>query len=298
MVTKIIDDCSAECKYYFLHLYENISNLEKTTPNIERTVDLLILLIQNINNLKNVNLSSDSKTRLIQDISEHYNALVSETGSGGIFYKSKQTLIGLGGIILGIFSALLGGTVGCLTLGIKDIANFRIPTGAFVGLLTGLFIGFIIGYRIPNTLFKDTETRIIQHSVRNLANTFESLFTSSEKNYLELIKKEILEENFQGNQDKYNDFLVTKHKYEILGVKTIFFSTKLQGFLGHHNFIKFSINNTGNPKVIEVGATSANETNFSQLETREATGEQLIQMLVMHKILQCQYAINMKIYLK
>jgi hypothetical protein len=120
------------------------------------------------------------------------------------------------------------------------------------------------------------------------------LFLSQKNNHLEDIKKEVLEKYFHGNVEQFNIFLTEKQKYEILGTTVPFISERLKGTLGHHTFIKFKINDSAEPLLIEWGLPSDKAVDFSQKELRETTGEQLINMLVMHRTLYPLHELSLK----
>jgi hypothetical protein len=279
-----------EGKYYLLYLYEHLLKSNRTENELEPVAQHLIKLINNINDLKNPAISLEKQFSAAMQIAENYKALVKETGADGILYKATQVLLDLGGLIIGMCTAVFGATLGAVSIGLEDIKNFRLPTGLFIGAMTGLLAGFMLGQRAPHRLFKEEETRLLRHTVNKLETTFESLYQSVERDYVSDIKQEILADYFSGNTEEFNKFLAQKQPFEILSVPASFFSEKLKGSVGHHSLIKFTINeNQEKPKLIEMGLPSDQETEFSQRELREATGEQLIKMLAMNQILHPQY---------
>lgn len=292
-LSELIEHCTEfEGRYYLLYLYESLMTSKRPPDTINNMAQNLIGLIKNINKIKSEQVSAEDKIKASEELSLQYQKLIKETGATGIFYKTRQALLDLGGLIIGLITGTFGAIIGGLSLGIKDFFNFKIPSGVLVGGVTGLLIGFIIGQRTLHKLFKESDERRIRHAVAKLSTTFESLFKSIKNNHVDDIKKEILEQYFKGNKEEFDEFLNNKQPYEILSVEAIFFSTKLKGIVGHHSFIKFTINNHDKPRLIELGDSSENETEFSQRESREATGEQLMQMLAMHRILLPQYEFN------
>ncbi|KTD37497.1 hypothetical protein Lmor_0360 [Legionella moravica] len=292
---ELIDHCHEfEGKYYLLPLFEHLVKSERSPEDIEPIARHLISLIKNINDLKNPEIPLKEQFEALKQISKNYNALLKETGAHGILYQSKQALLKLGGFIIGLITGVFGAVVGSISLTISDIFNFRLPTGLFIGAFTGLLVGFVLGNRAPHSLLKESETRLIRHTVRKLETSFESLMTSVNHDYMNEIKDEVLNDYFSGDSERFNEFLKTKQRYEILGIEAEFFSPKLKGTLGHHSFIKFTINDVlDKPKLIEMGIPSNEVTEFSQRESRETTGEQLIKMLAMHRILQDQYELRL-----
>ncbi|WP_298627648.1 hypothetical protein [uncultured Legionella sp.] len=279
-----------EGKYYLLFLYEHLTKSNRSEKELEPIAQCLINLIKNINDLKNPACSLQKQFNAAMQISENYQALVQETGAAGVLYKVTQALLDLGGLMIGMCMAVFGAALGAFSIGMKDITNFRLPTGLFIGAMTGVLVGFTLGQRVPHSLFKEKETRLLRHTVNKLGTTFESLYQSVEHDYITEIKQEILTDYFSGNQEQFNAFLMQKQKFEILSVQASFFSTKLKGSVGHHSFIKFLINeNQEKPKLIEMGLPSDQETEFSQRELREATGAQLVRMLAMNRIIHPQY---------
>ncbi|MCL5272988.1 MAG: hypothetical protein M1486_06800 [Gammaproteobacteria bacterium] len=279
-----------EGKYYLLYLYEHLAKSNRAENQLEPVAQHLINLIKNINDLKNPAISLEKQFSAAMQISENYTALVKETGANGILYKAAQVLLDLGGFIIGLCTAVFGAALGAVSIGLEDIKNFRLPTGLFIGAITGMLAGFILGQRAPHSLFKEEETRLLRHTVNKLETTFESLYQSVEHDYVNEFKQELLTDYFSGNTEEFNKFLSEKQKYEILSVPASFFSSKLKGSVGHHSLIKFTINeHHEKPKLIEMGLPSDQETEFSQQELREATGEQLVKMLAMNKMLHPQY---------
>ncbi|CAM2884069.1 hypothetical protein [Legionella worsleiensis] len=293
---QLIDNCQEfEGKYYLLPLLVNLAQSNRPADRLEPVARRLILIISHINQIKNTQLPQDKRLEHVKQILTHYNALIKEIGASGIMYKTKQALLDFGGYIIGFFAGVLGGIVGSITLVLKDIVELQLPTGFFMGGFTGFFVGFIMGRRVPHTLLKESETRLIRHTVRKLATSFESLFESLQHDYLSEIKQEILNDYFFGNQEQFSQFLQTQQTYEILGIEAEFFSARFKGSLGHHSFIKFTINNIfDKPKLIELGMPSDAITEISQRESRTTTGEQLLRMLTMHKILSQQYELSLR----
>jgi hypothetical protein len=291
---QLIDNCREfEGRFYLLHIYNTLINSNKSVKEVTDTANQLIALIKNINDITNPNLASADKINAVKKIAENYAALVIQTGTNGMLYKCKQAILDLGGLILGVITAVFGAVIGSVSMGIQDMINFNVPTGPFIGAFTGLLVGYTIGQRVPHKLFKENDTRIIRHAVNKLKGTFDSLFKSHENDYREEISNKILADYFQGNKELFQAFLEGKHKYEILGISAQFFSEKLKGSLGHHSFIRFYVNNSEIPQLIEMGVPSDKVVDFTQIETREATGEQLINMLVMDKVLRPQYELSL-----
>lgn len=288
----INESVAFEGRHYLLHLYDALVNSEKPFEEIEPIADQLIALIKNINEIKDPEISSMDQAIAIQNLIQNYNHLIAETGFQGVFYTSKSVLLGLGGIILGLIAGVLGAAVGLLILGVNDLIHFRLPTGTLIGAIAGLLVGYTIGQNIPQKLFSPNEVRILQDAVGRLENSFHSLFLSRHRECVEEIKKELLEEYFDNNQEAFDRYLKEPQKYEILSIEAPFISDRLRGSLGHHSFIKLSINNSEKAQLIEIGNPSDKEVNFSQREIRETTGEGQIHMLAMHRILKPQYEIS------
>ncbi len=291
---KSINQCDDfEGRYYLLHIYEYLLKSQRSDEEVEAIAQHLIHLIQNINDIKNPENSLDKQFKAATLISENYEALAKEVGTNGILYKAKQAILGLGGFVLGLVLGTFSAVIGAVSLGISDIKNFRLPSGFFIGGFTGFLVGLVIGMRTPHGLLKEKEKRLLQHTVHKLGSTFESLYNSVENDYVTDIKQELLTDYFAGDTEQFNKFLKEKQQYEILGVEAVFISPTLKGSAGHHSLIKFSINgNEEKPKLIELGLPSDKETEFSQRETRETTGEQLVRMLALDRSLQSQYEIR------
>ena len=282
----MIDRCTEfEGRYYLVHLYEDLTNSKRPSKKLDPIADALIVLIEKIELLKD---PKSNKAQTIKEISTIYHTLVKQSGATGVFYHSKQILLALGGTILGVINAALGGLIGFAAGAINDLRKFEFPTGSVPGALAGSLVGSLIGYRMLDTALQNKEQKVIRQSVKSLATTFESLFDEVGFQSLEeIVKKEVLTESFQNDEEAFNLFLKQDRTYHLLSIKASFVSNKLKGSVGHHTFIKFNINDTDKPKLVELGVgSSANETEFSQAIQRTTTGSQLIKMLTMHRLLQ------------
>jgi hypothetical protein len=287
-----------EANHYINRLYIELVNSNRGMDVINPVADALTRLVTNLTKLKSQEFSaSNSLLQLLNEIKKDYNVLVAETNTGGFFYGCKQIVLSLGGFVLGVISAVLGGVFGFIAGGINDLINLKIPTGAITGTVTGSLVGGMIGYRAPFKL-QESETRAVNYLVNRICDSLESVESSINKNIYNDVIKQIKKDYFTDpktnilNEEAFNEFIKSdKEHYDIKGTKAAFLDEKFKGSTGHHSFIKFHINH-GKAICIELGASSENETIFSQEDKRTTTGQKLVDMIVMHHILQQKHALS------
>ncbi|MFI4919670.1 MAG: hypothetical protein ACHP65_08960 [Legionellales bacterium] len=295
----LINGCSAyEGRYYLLQLFKELQASQRDPSELKSIADQLIALIQSINQLNQIRtavvLDEYAIKKVMEDIACNYKELVKACGMTGIFYHAKEFVLALGGIICAIITSILGGIAGFAVGLFDDCSKVRIPTGALSGGLTGLLIGGIIGNNMPYKMFESSETRAIQHAIKTLTDTFQSLSASVKEDHVDMVKKELLHDSFGGDQALFDAFCQTDQQYNLLGVKAAFLSNKHKGTIGHHSLLTIEIK--GKKNLIEWASPSTEDEikDYSQIETRSAKGATLIKILAFHRLLQKQYTVEGK----
>lgn len=298
-----INECTVfEGKYYLWRLLDSLVSSNRSAAELDPIAGHMRAIIRDINYIKTLRSNqTDALNTSIQELSNHYQALVRETQAGGVFYYSRQFLLGLGGVILGTITAVLCGTTGFFVGFFRDVINKKVPTAAVFGAIAGAMVGAAVGYRIPDKLFKNPEHRAIQYSVRRLKATFDSFLFSVREDAVNQITQDILVHRFHNNEQAFERcFLNIEIPYEILTADAgLVLSKKVQGFLGHHSWIAFTIPGDVQPRRIESGEEmpidySTNSADITQRESipRQATGRKLIEMLVLHQVLAPIYVLK------
>jgi hypothetical protein len=286
-----------EAKFYINQLFIELINSKIEAEELDKIADALISLMSNLTQLRTTRFdSATSLIKNIQDIYKSYQHLAQQTHADGVFYHCKHVVLGLGGIILGAISAVLGAVYGFFAGAINDIMHLRVPIGAFTGAATGALVGGIIGYRAPFKL-QDPENRRLAYFVEQISDTLESVWVSLNKDFHQEVEQEIKETYFTDpnthvfDEAAYQKFLTSDNQsYAIKATNAAFIDKRFKGTTGHHSFIELNIKDR--PINIELGPPTEQEAEISQIETRKTTGKNLIDMMVMHRILQQNYNLS------
>lgn len=302
LLRQSIQNCSAfQGKYYLWHIFHILKNSSRSQKKISKLVSHVVALTDSVNKLNSLKKSRPDNLEAIanafRDLNDSYTVLAEETGSQGIFYNFRQTILGLGGCILGTIGAIAGAVTGACIGFFNDISACRLPTGTFFGIIAGAHVGASLGYRLPDRLIKDPEQHALQYAIRELHRTFESLTTSLYEDTLADLKQTLLMENFDGNERDFEDFQKREIFYEILATDAgMVLSEKVQGYLGHHIWITFRLPGSTKAIRIESGEEMALDSKITQREPQKrlARGEKLLQMLALHKVLSPIYVLKLK----
>ncbi|MBA2656566.1 MAG: hypothetical protein H0U70_06215 [Tatlockia sp.] len=304
VLRKSIQECSIfQGKYYLWHIYHTLRQSTQPNQKLAQISQHLMNLIQGINVINNCKPSEHKKIgKHIKVLNNHYNALAQETGAQGILYNLRQTILCLGGCILGTIGAIVGGLAGGSIGFFNDVKARRVPTGIFFGAIAGAHVGASLGYRLPDRLIKDSELHALQYAIRELHRTFESLTASVYNDNLAQLKLELLYKNFNGDEKAFKEFLESDIPYSILAADAgMVLSEKVQGYLGHHIWVTFNL--PGELKSIRIESGEEllvdNETNPERITQREAQqrsakGVKLLEMLSLHRVLSPIYVLKLK----
>lgn len=254
---------TTELKYHLFLLLTAIeqTNTQQTRDILAVSIDLtlqcqqFLILKQNSPELRNqihlVNKRYDSLARLINKYDSNF-----------VFYPHLLTIgCAILAIITGIFFAILGGVTGLAT----GIMNQQNPLKFFaLGLLVGLCMGGAIGNRAPEYILETPLIRQLRFALRGLTENLRHLSTSKKSfhEYLDDVLEELLKKNFDGNQEKLEQFLQSRTSYQVATHPAQFVSKKLKGYVGQHAFIIIDIPNR-KPFTLEF-ATSPSKTDKNQ----------------------------------
>lgn len=289
-----------EGNFYLSQLYAALSESEKPPKELDPVATALINLVNKLDELNTGDFRDNEQKmiEIIKSIQSSYNILAKETKSGGVFYNCKQAVLGLGGIVVGSITAVLGASAGLVGGFFNALKHGRVPFREMAtGFATGLLIGSMIGYRVPFKI-QNKEQRKITNLVRRISDSMESVSTLSKKSEYEAEEQRVKEEFFtllDGSIDEnaFNKFIAEPQEYAVLASRAAFIDPRFRGSTGHHSFIKFHINGKIN-KCLELGASSDEDTKFSQMDIRKVeSGKTLIKMRLAHRILQKEYKLSL-----
>ncbi|MDI9817721.1 MULTISPECIES: hypothetical protein [unclassified Legionella] len=291
---KILGLPSSEVKYYLLLLVNSIKE-----TNTDFTRNFLVELLVLVNALESITTSSSGTS--YESMGGSYQRLVDLAQTNTLTTKVGYNLLNLGSgisaLLVGTASGIIGGFAG-LARGLWNLNN---PFSSFaIGLITGCTLGAAIGFRLPKKLFKNELIRQIKFCLDGISSCISTLEQQQPFSfYEESVKKRLLDDYFQGNQDLLDAFLANNICYEIATFKAQFISETLEGYLGHHAFIKILIKPEGKPLVIEF-STGRNDLQrpISQIEKRTVSGKRIVEMLAMHEQLQLTHACTMDYMIK
>ncbi|KTC81480.1 hypothetical protein [Legionella brunensis] len=240
-------------------------------------------------------LSYVDKRDCYERILREYKYLTSLAQTETLTTKISHHLINLGAallaFLLGTASGLIGGFAG-LARGIWNLTN---PLSSFAtGVATGIVVGAAIGFRIPKKLFKDELIRQIKYCLDGIHECIDNLQQTNLQSFAihkEKVKQKLLQDYFKNDQTVLTDFLQEEVAYEINTFQAQFISPSLEGYLGHHAFIKIIIDTQKPPLTIEF---STGETDLqrpvTQYERRFVSGEKIVEMLAIHEQLKVTHA--------
>ncbi|KTC76897.1 hypothetical protein [Legionella brunensis] len=219
--------------------------------------------------------------------------LMNASAMCGISYSIKQALFHILGSITAIFTGMACGLSGFafgLLSNYNLVGNLR---GATLGFLSGLAIGILIGYRAPKKLLQnsiESKLEFCIESIKRLGDEFADRKTHEEyeKDTKEYILNMYFKDTPENEREKrFNDFLNSKdQKFQICTTTAGHISKRLKGHLGHHAFIRYSINGVTHIP-IEFGERKKTPSFVDQYESpRTVSGKKLFDMLVLDRILQ------------
>ncbi len=295
---------AAEAKYFLLHFCD-VLDKEKVNDD-----DPLITQANAV--VKGINEVFKSKTKkemtaAITSLYLSYEGLYQTSQVGSYSKKIQRSVIHLLGFITGLVS-------GILNFFIIPIAAIHHNWGNNTAkdVLRYFIIGFGSGCSIGMRWAEDFENRRHRqmfHVIDGVMNSIKGLEKitgfdeekSPEDSMFQKKYYQILNELFEKDEQKKEKFLREQHKYQLVGINAKFGSVNLQGLIGHHLALVFTIDGR-DPIIIELDGVKENDppedkadpltSQFSiqdpaQLETgRTCSGEKLIQMMALDRLLQ------------
>ena len=229
------------------------------------------------------------------DMANSYQQLMHLSNINNKNINIGYQLINIGAAICGTIIAILGGLIGGVAGFFRNLAEFSNPiSGLGVGLTTGILVGSAIGFRSPKALFKDSFTRRLKFCLDKIDRCIEDALQCKTiiNELVEDAKADLTANYFDGDGDAFKEFYSkTEIKYDVSSFHAQFISPQLEGFLGHHAFIQLPINKKN--YLIEFTNDPADLNRpRSRTEERTASGEKIVDMIAMHRLLQKRHVIT------
>ncbi|VEH30428.1 hypothetical protein [Legionella sainthelensi] len=150
-----------------------------------------------------------------------------------------------------------------------------------------------MGFRDPKKLFKDEFLRQIEFGLNGLYRCMENLQQTITPNHSEnksfkhyLNEEKILQQCFENNIQRFEQFLEENITYEINSFKAGFIGgSSLHGYLGHHFYIVIKIEKSEFLFEFTQAPADTGE-KPDQQELRTVKGRKIIEMLALHNKLQ------------
>lgn len=227
-----------------------------------------------------------------QTLQQQYKALIDISGTNTTGVKWRQAVLNLGGTVAAIGGGIVGGVIGGISGFARGLWNmdqgFSLAY-TLSGVITGGFLGAALGFRSPKKICKNPAFRQLKFANDALGYAYENTIQrtiQSQDPLLDSFKDRayqiLLAQFFDGRKNKLDAFLAEEqHPYEIATQNVQFISTKLEGFIGHHSFIRIPIE--GRYFGIELTDSPSDYTLTPlQSETRTAPGYVILDMIAMH----------------
>ena len=298
---------TSEIKYYLLLLINSIK--AKKSELTKQFVNELLVFINSLDKITALNSdnqkpsSDEDFPALLKSIQNSYDKMVTISKTAQLHRKVGYGLLNVGGAVLGLFTGVFGGLVGGFSGFIRGTINGTNPfVAAGVGGITGGALGAAIGFRTPKKVFKNELTRQLKFCMDGMRASMDSIQVTSKDIYDNIqsnIEDYILKNNFAGNTKEFQNFLDNKSvPFEVCSLPAQFISETLEGYLGHHSFIKISINNK-EPIALEFSTGKTDLTRkLSNTEQRYTSGQKIIEMMTFHTLLQQTHACTPKYIVK
>ena len=283
-----------EIKYYLYILVNSIKGQDN-----KKNLDFIVRLSELIYTLQELHVATNSTNdalALVESVAHHYDALEKIAQTSNFSYQLKTHLINLGAVILGTVCGILGAIIG----GVAGLARGLWNYAPWSGFTSGVFLGLVSAaegaYRLPKKLLKDEMTRQLKNGLDGLKECLDR--TTKEKLgqpldeeikpmkfYRQQVIAEIIE-LYDADSHAFSKFLTSDINYNInTYVATFTGDPLLQGYVGHHAYIKIDIKDKH--YLIEFNTEPSDTTTpISQQDTRTVIGDVLINMLAYHRKLQ------------
>ncbi|WP_133128674.1 hypothetical protein [Legionella nagasakiensis] len=304
-----------ELSYYLVLLIASIQREKKHDQYVLLLAEThdLVLALQRLYQEK----SPKACEKHLQEIVLRLNTLMNQAHINTVPMQIKNVLLTMCGLITAIIVGILGGVLG---LGMGIFSQPNVLKGARSGFLCGFVIGLIIGFRLPSTFCRsDFETKLIfcLNSIKKISteleekntNRFKASGVEDENPYINPdfdfyqneTKRYIIETFLADAPDKeaaFSSFLSSEQTFQVCTTPSGLVDRKLDGTLGHHSLIRFSIN--GKIDIpIEFGSRKKSPRWVDQAEpARHVSGKKLFEMLTLDRILQETHPKNLEFTVK
>jgi hypothetical protein len=284
-----------EAKHYLIHLCATLEN-DRNHKKLKNQDPIIAQTQRVVNDIQAIYLSSNAPSfdksklpDLINTLNTDYQALYNLSKIGNYSKRTKQAVLQLCGLIAGFIVALPLGLIGMTYWFFAVKTNYR---EAFKSLhlyfLTGAASGVVLSFRFFES-FENKLDRQLRYSLHGLTESFQTLTNAAQTNLVNTEKEAQLQEFFGDDAAAKEAFLKSKHPYQLIGFKAAFLSSHLKGYVGQHSVIAYEIN--GKKQVIELGSPSLEEIKHpEQLFDRTCSGEELLTMCTVNRILKKQWA--------
>ncbi|KTC85346.1 MULTISPECIES: hypothetical protein [Legionella] len=279
----------SELKYYLLLTYHSLKNAD--AEKYQEFLDELIVFSQKLTEFLNPNTDT-LDPRLLEEIQLSYKRLCDFSKTNTVSIKIGYALIDIGSVLLAVFTGILGGLIGGGAGLVRSLLTFSNPLRHLAdGLITGLSFGAAIGFRAPKKIFKDELSRQLKFCLNSIDSNMQEVQAQIVKplpHYRKQVEERLLTDCFSGDSEAYEAFLRGNHDYQIVALSARFVSPNLEGYLGQHACIAFSLPNQSEPELIEFSLGKSDVKNRVPTETdeRTVTGEKLVEMMALHQQLQ------------
>ena len=300
----------------YLHLEQEIITTLKGIPASELTYYIVLLLAALKKEPKDqsmVNLyeciayfslkikafyqqPSDESLSILHDA---LTKLRQQAGMNSLSMHIKTIVLYVSSTVTGLLGGALGASIG-LVAGFLSDWNFL--NGMKSGFIVGLCFGLLIGQRTPDKMFRgvlESKLRFTLNSIQTITHELETKHFKEPGKCYDFFQNEtkryIIETYFQAaanQEDAFKHFLNTPHTYQICSTPSHLVDRKLDGSMGHHVLIRFTINGKIGYPPIEFGNRKDNPRWVFQAETRTVSGRKLFEMLTLDRVLQETHPMN------
>lgn len=291
-----------ELHYYFALLLASIER----EPNPEQHIDLIIKTNEALIGLNQYFKEKEElrEAELVQVIAA-INALVKASKLNTTPQQIKKAILALCSVACGVVFGIVGAVSGALGGLLSDytiVGNIR---ALGLGFLPGLAIGAFVGSRLPYKVSQSNFISELDFCMKGIIKVSKEL--PSKKTYAEYeqeTKNYILRQFFAATpeaerDDAFQHFLESSNQqFTVCTTTAGFISPVYKGYVGHHNLIKFSINDVTHTPM-EYGDRLKTPNFCDQNESpRTVTGKKLFDMLVLDHILQETNAYTVPNYIR
>ena len=280
-----------EAKHPLLLLCSTLqkSNNANDQKIIEIANELVVLLATLSKRSKEKALTTEEFSIELNRLKNSLDQLKEAAQVNHLSKEVKKVLLDVVGFITGTISGLVWGVfmvpIGLLTYRHYSFGTFEDMTRYF---FTGFLQGMILSRRFVHSL-ENSHDRQMRFTTDRLELSFQSLEDTSLEKYTHEEQDKVLAE-FLGEgatEAEKQQFLNSQQEYKLIAFQAIFLTSNLKGSVGHHGTIVYAgthiIELSGSPSTEEVKKPD-------QEELRTCNGQTLVDMFVMHRLLQNNYS--------